>query len=96
MGVDFGLMLLFAIAGLALLIGLLPLDINITGSDWYMSAHQFWLKYVLSYGMQFSSWLPIKAIAEVANIFLTFIIAMFTFNIARLIINIVTGGGSRA
>lgn len=88
--------LIFGIAGLLLLIGLLPNTIDIVNSVWYNSALGFYRTYVLHYGMQFSSWLPIKAVANVSEIFLLFIGAMFTFNIARVVINVVTGGGARA
>lgn len=96
MGIDFGLGLFFAISGLLILIGLLPNTIDIIHQQWYETTRDFYQTYVLHYGMQLSSWLPIKAIAEVSNIFLAFVAAMFTFNIARVVINVVTGGGARA
>lgn len=91
---DFVLMTAFSVIGLATLLSFLPVY-DIIHQDWYIQAHQFWIKYVLQTGLQMSSWLPVKAVATVADIFFFFFTALFTFNIVRLVLNIITGGGSR-
>lgn len=95
MGIDFLASVIFAVAGLGFLLTILPVY-NITNQDWYHSAHGFWQHYVIDTGMQFSSFLPIKAIGEVAYTFVMFIFLPFiSWNVIRLVLNIVSGGGTR-
>lgn len=94
MGVDFGLAVVFAIVGLTFILTLIP-SYDVVGSDWYFQAKMFWVKYVLQTGLQMSSWFPVNAIANIFNIFLTLLAALIVFNVGRLILNVVSGGGTK-
>ena len=91
---DFLAMTAFAIAGLLFLITLVPFP-DFTTSSWYQTTHDFWITYIVKTGMQLSSWLPVNAIANIFQIFLTILASLITFNIARLILNLITGGGTK-
>lgn len=95
MGIDFLAGFLFAVIGLGFLLTLVPVY-NITNADWYHTGHDFFQHWVLDTGLQFSAFLPIKAVGTVGHIFISyFFIPLLAFNIARLILNTISGGGTR-